>query len=72
MSKLGTRVYRLEFKKPRGASDADVREFIIAALETWGGQRHPSDPLFHSLREGLKVTRNRDAEFFLSKRKDAT
>jgi len=27
----------------------DLRSFIKDALESWGGQRHPDDPLFHSL-----------------------
>ena len=25
----------------------DLREYIIDAIETWGGQRHPDDPLFY-------------------------
>jgi hypothetical protein len=27
-----------------------VKYFIEDALETWGGQRHPDDPLFGSLK----------------------
>ena len=29
--------------------DAVIAGFIIDALERWGGQGHPDDPLFHSL-----------------------
>lgn len=28
---------------------AELRQFIKDALETWGGQGHPDDPLFSSL-----------------------
>lgn len=35
---------------PQGADDEDVAQFVKEALETWGGQRPPSDPLFRSLR----------------------
>jgi hypothetical protein len=31
------------------ATKADVEQFAIEALSTWGGQRHPDDPLFNSL-----------------------
>ena len=38
-----------------------LREFVIDALETWGGQRHPEDWLFGSLEKvrmtGIKAVR---------------
>jgi hypothetical protein len=39
----------LEFDPPTGADFAEIREFIVDWLESGGGNRHPSDPLFHSL-----------------------
>jgi hypothetical protein len=39
----------LEFDPPTGASFADIRDFITDWLESGGGNRHPNDPLFHSL-----------------------
>lgn len=39
----------VEFDPPAGASFADIRDFITDWLESGGGNRHPNDPLFHSL-----------------------
>lgn len=40
----------IEFDQPPGADRTDVASFIHDALETWGGQLRPCDPMFHSLR----------------------
>ncbi len=40
---------------PRGVPAAELRAFICDALETWGGQRHPDDPVFCSL-DSVRVT----------------
>lgn len=54
---MKTRTITVKLKEwPSGASENDVAGFIIDALETWGGQRHPDDPLFSSLRiDGVTV-----------------
>jgi hypothetical protein len=39
----------IEFDPPVGADFADIRDFITTELECSGGNRHPDDPLFHSL-----------------------
>jgi hypothetical protein len=40
----------VEFDMPAPApSRAYLRRFVKDALETWGGQKHPEDELFHSL-----------------------
>lgn len=39
----------IEFDPPAGADFADIRDFIVTELECGGGNRHPADPLFHSL-----------------------
>lgn len=41
----------ISFKKPAGVQHAELRQFIIEALEIFGGARHPDDPLFHSLKD---------------------
>lgn len=33
----------------RGVTMADLKAFAQDAVETWGGQRHPDDPLFGSM-----------------------
>lgn len=35
---------------------SELRKYIKDALETWGGQRHPNDPLFDSLSNVRIVT----------------
>ena len=40
----------IEFDQPPGADREDIASFIHDALETWGGQLRPCDPMFHSLR----------------------
>jgi hypothetical protein len=44
---------------PEGASRRDVKDFIIDALEGWGGQLHPDDPLFESLSVKSLVMKSR-------------
>lgn len=39
----------LEFELPARVEFGVVRDYIITELECSGGNRHPSDPLFHSL-----------------------
>lgn len=46
----------LSFEVNEAVELSYVREFIIDALESWGGQRHPDDPLFGSL-EKVSVKR---------------
>lgn len=48
----------INYEMPEGATRDDIAEFVLDALQTWGGQRHPDDPLFGSLRgkiNSLKV-----------------
>ncbi len=40
----------IEYKVPPGTDRDDIATFIVDALECWGGQFHPDDPLFGSLR----------------------
>lgn len=40
----------IEYKMPQGADKDTIAEFVVDALESWGGQFHPDDPLFGSLR----------------------
>ncbi len=50
-------VLKLSFDKlPRTVTLGILRTFIIDALESWGGQFHPDDPLFDSLQH-VHVTR---------------
>ena len=46
----------IEFEVPPRVSFAELRDFIITELESGGGNRHPSDPLFHSL-ENVHVSK---------------
>jgi hypothetical protein len=43
-------IARIEFDKPDATTPADIAQFIYDALSSWGGQFHPEDPLFKSLR----------------------
>jgi hypothetical protein len=45
----------IEFEKPTGSTFEEIKEFILDALSSSGGNRHPSDPLFNSLKERLKI-----------------
>jgi hypothetical protein len=33
----------------KGVTTNDVEKFAVDAVSTWGGQRHPDDPLFDSI-----------------------
>lgn len=48
--KPGTR-HKIEvsFELNEQVSMPALRDFVISALENWGGQFHPDDPLFGSL-----------------------
>jgi hypothetical protein len=46
----------IEFDPPAGTSFPEIRDFIIDWLESGGGNRHPNDPLFHSL-ANVKVSK---------------
>lgn len=41
----------LEFVAPDGVSREEIEGYIIDELQSSGGNRHPSDPLFGSLAE---------------------
>ena len=43
-------IAKIRLTKPAGVSEAELAQFIKDALSSWGGQFHPEDPLFHSLR----------------------
>ena len=34
---------------PEDVDEEDIAKFVYNAVTSWGGQFHPSDPLFHSL-----------------------
>lgn len=34
---------------PSGVEQDEIASFVEDALSSWGGQRHPGDPLFRSL-----------------------
>ena len=34
----------------RGVTMPQLRDFVQDAVTTWGGQRHPDDPLFDSMK----------------------
>lgn len=45
----------IEYTMPPGTNRDDIASFVHDALSSWGGQFHPDDPLFGSLR-GLMTT----------------
>jgi len=45
---------KIEIDAPPGTNRDDIAQFIVDALSSWGGQYHPEDPLFNSLRGRLK------------------
>lgn len=47
-------IAKIKFTKPEGTDEAMLAEFINDALSSWGGQFHPEDPLFHSLRDRME------------------
>lgn len=53
----------VSFELNETVSFLQIRDFIIEALEAWGGQFHPDDPLFGSLeRVGVKSIRERKSK----------
>ena len=51
----------IEYDMPEGTNREMIAAFVADALETWGGQFHPDDPLFGSLRGHIRKLRvNRD------------
>lgn len=38
--------YQITVNRPAGASVKEMREYIREAVEMWGKQYHPEDPLF--------------------------
>lgn len=63
----------IEYKLPQGSNKDDVAQFVIDALESWGGQFHPEDPLFGSLRGHMTkiVVNHKDYSDQLTKMEDA-
>jgi hypothetical protein len=49
-----TATLTVKFDMPPGVNNEDLAAFVIDALSSWGGQFHPEDPLFHSLRGRIK------------------
>jgi hypothetical protein len=51
---------KIEFKVTLTVSDdvrfGDAKDYILEAVETWGGQRHPDDDFF-GMRGKVKVVR---------------
>lgn len=45
---------KIEIDAPPGTNRDDIADFVIDALSSWGGQFHPEDPLFCSLRGRMK------------------
>lgn len=39
-------IYTIELARPDGVSVDEMVSYIKEAVETWGGQRRPEDPLF--------------------------
>jgi hypothetical protein len=40
---------KIHFHRPLDTTVEEIAEFINDALTSWGGQKHPEDPLFGSL-----------------------
>jgi hypothetical protein len=45
---------KIEIVQPPGTDRDEIAEFVINAISNWGGQFHPDDPLFGSLRNRIK------------------
>jgi hypothetical protein len=45
---------KIEYDMPEGTNRDEIADFVVDALESWGGQFHPDDPLFESLRYRIK------------------
>lgn len=44
-------IIKIKCTKPPAASIDDVAEYVVDAISSMGGSRHPEDPMFHSIRE---------------------
>lgn len=55
---MRTRKFILEVSTSSGVTDGELMAFILEAISTWGGQRHPDDPLFNSCQKATitKIT----------------
>lgn len=40
--------YEVKLHRPNGVTVKELVEYIKEALDMWGGQRHPDDPLFYA------------------------
>jgi len=40
-------VYTVELDRPEGVTVAELTAYIREAIELWGGQKRPDDPLFY-------------------------
>ena len=45
-------VYTIELDRPPGVTVGELTAYIKEAVEVWGGQRRPDDPLFYPWRWG--------------------
>ena len=55
-------IIKIKTKIPDESSEQEVAEFCAADLSAWGGQFHPTDPLFHSLDvEYVQIGKNKYA-----------
>jgi hypothetical protein len=50
--------FRVEVDVDDAVSEAELREYIQVAVAAWGGQFHPSEPLFHLEEEDVRVVRH--------------
>lgn len=59
----------ISYDMPKGTNRDDIADFVIDAIETWGGQRHPDDPLFTSLRGKISnvVVNNKNYNHLLTR-----
>jgi hypothetical protein len=63
----------IEYTLPQGADKESVANFVVDALESWGGQFHPEDPLFGSLRGHMKriIVNHKDYSSLLTQMENA-
>lgn len=45
-------LYQIALRRPKGVTVAELKAYIKDAVENWGGQKHPEDPLFYPWGEG--------------------
>ena len=46
---MATRLITVRCEGLPDVTSTEIAAFVADALSTWGGQRHPEDPLFNSL-----------------------